>query len=956
MNTLRLILLAAAVALCPIYAGGAPTKKRVEGFVHSAKTLEPVVGAAVLVKGTGRSAMTGADGRFLLENLERDACTLQIRCMSYKPLEAECRLTDEVTRLSIGMEEEALTLDEVVVKGAVRRSAEVGMVQSIRSMPQVASGMSGAQIAKGPDRVAAEVMRRISGVSIIDDRLIIVRGLSQRYNNAWINGLSAPSTETDSRAFPFDLVPSSQIDNLVVYKSPSPEIPADFSGGFVKITSKSVPDENLVEVSYQTGFNVSTAGRSFRINSGSATDVLGFDSKRALPDNFPQHFPKPDGDPDGVTRLSREGFNNDWRIKTITPLPDQRLSLTAAQRIALKDGRQAGVITAVSYSNTFSSIGGMTNARYGIYNAAADKPTPLDSYRDNRYSNDARLGALSCWSLALNPSHRLEFKNLLNILGRNRLTERTGVKDMSSPYYREQTEMQYTSRLTYNGQLAGTHDLTPAQALSWDAGYAYARKDEPDRRIVTNQAGMGSVSDAPPAVVGNDNVSRYFQNLHDNTVSAALSYKYDFGGEAAAGDSAGGLGILPVIKAGAYGEYHTRSYTPREFTYRYEKLDHAFRSNAYLLLPVEEMLSPEYLSADKVYVEELSIKTSAYAATVRHAAAYAAVDVPLGRFSIYAGVRVEHHATELSRDRSLAPAVTLLSARTTTDFDLLPSVNLTYRLSEAQQLRAAYGRSLNRPEVREMSPAVYFDFDLFSEIGGNENLKTASIHNFDLRYELYPNRGETVSFGVFYKRFANPIEWTFIDMGGTLRYCYENAKSARNFGVEVDVQKTLDFAGMPNFSLALNAALIESRVQLMAGEVVSEPDRPMQGQSPYVVNAGLYYRSPKYGLSASLLYNRIGKRIVGLGKFNSADNNDVNSHIPNTYEMPRNALDFSLSKAIGQALELRCSIKDIFSENVVYKQFPVFRRDDGAEHQREQITRRYNPGQHFSVGIRWKIR
>lgn len=949
MNKLKSTLLAATALLCPVvfplYAGGAPgSKKKVEGFVHSAATLEPVVGAAVLVKGTSRSAMTGVDGRFMIDNLEKGSYTLQIRCMSYKTVEASYRLQDDVTRLDIGLEDDVLKLDEVVVKGAVRRSAEAGMVQSIKSLPQVASGMSGAQIARGPDRVAAEVMRRIPGVSIIDDRLIIVRGLSQRYNNAWINGLPAPSTETDSRAFPFDLVPSSQIDNLLVYKSPSPEIPADFSGGFVKITSKSVPDENLVEVSYNTGFNANTVGRSFRINPGSSADVLGFDARRALPDNFPKYFPKPEVDPDGVTRLSREGFNGGWRIKTITPVPDQRLSLTVAQRLNTAGSRQAGVITALSYSNTFATISGMTNARYGVYNAAADKPILLDDYRDNRYSNDARVGVLNSWSLALNPSHRLELKNLLNVLGRNRLTERSGVKDMSSPYYREQTEMQYTSRLTYSGQLSGTHDLAPRQTLTWDAGYAYARKDEPDRRIVTNQAGITELGDIPSAV-GNDNVNRYFQELYDHTGSVALSYRYAFGD-----------GQRPVIRAGAYGEYHTRSFTPREFTYRYEKLDYAFRTTTYLYLPVEEMLSGEYLSADQVYIEERAIETSAYSAQVQHAAGYAAVNVPLGRLSVYAGARVERHHTALVGDRADDPSITLLSTRQTTDLDVLPSANFTFLLTEKQQLRAAYGRSLNRPEVREMSPAVYFDFDLFNEIGGNENLKTASIHNFDLRYELYPGRGETVTFGLFYKHFTNPIEWTFIDMGGSLRYSYENAKAAQSFGVEADVQKKLDFLGMPNFSLALNAAIIESRVSFAPGEVVSEPDRPMQGQSPYVINAGIYYSSAKYGLNASLLYNRIGKRIVGLGKFNSADRSDVNSHIPNTYEMPRNSIDLSIGKAIGKSLELRCSLKDMLSEEVVYKQFPVFRSEDGAEHKREQVTRRYKPGQHFSVGIRWRIR
>ena len=173
----------------------------------------------------------------------------------------------------------------------------------------------------------------------------------------------------------------------------------------------------------------------------------------------------------------------------------------------------------------------------------------------------------------------------------------------------------------------------------------------------------------------------------------------------------------------------------------------------------------------------------------------------------------------------------------------------------------------------------------------------------DLRYEFYPAPGETVSLGAFYKHFRNPIEWTYIDMGGSLRYMYENADRAQSWGVELDVRKNLGFIGMPNLSLVLNAAWIYSNVTFVPGEVVSEPDRPMQGQSPYVINAGLYYSSERLGLDVALLYNRIGKRIVGLGKSNSV-NPDPNTLIPDSYEMPRNVLDFSVSKRIGRRVTL----------------------------------------------------
>lgn len=320
---------------------------------------------------------------------------------------------------------------------------------------------------------------------------------------------------------------------------------------------------------------------------------------------------------------------------------------------------------------------------------------------------------------------------------------------------------------------------------------------------------------------------------------------------------------------------------------------------------------------------------------------------------MYAGARVENHNVKMTRDRADAAGVILISHKTTNDLDVMPSANLTYRFNEKHQLRAAYGRSINRPELREISPSVYYDFDLFSEIGGNENLKTAYIDNADLRYEFYPAHGETVSLGVFYKQFKNPIEWTFIDMGGSLRYMYENANKAEAWGVELDVRKNLGFIGLPNLSLVLNAAWIESNVTFNPGEVVLEPDRPMQGQSPYIVNAGLYYRSERAGLNVSLLYNRIGKRIVGLGKSNSTEPN-INTMIPDSYEMPRDMLDFSISKTIGKSVEIRASVRDLLSQDIVYNQFPKFEKD-GVVYEREQITRRYDPGQSVSLGVSVKF-
>jgi outer membrane receptor protein involved in Fe transport len=921
--------------------GANSSNKGIEGYVHDSETTEPVIGATVSIKGTTAGASTDIDGYYRIQGLSEGKYTLVYTYLSYKTVEIECETTEPLTRLDVSMKSDDILISEVVVSARVRQNTETAMLTTVKSLPQVTSGISAAQIVKSPDRVASEVVRRVPGVTVIDDRFVIVRGLAQRYNNAWINGLAVPSTETDSRAFPLDLLPSSQIDNLLVYKSPSPEIPGDFSGGFVKITSKGIPDENSMEFSYTTGFNTQTHGNDFRINPGSTTDFLGFDgNKRPLSGDFPAHLDAV-ANPDEISRLTKDGFNNDWRVKTLTPFPDQRFSLAIARRMETGEHQAIGNITALTYSNTLKGVEEMKNARYGIYSARTDMPVFLDNYYDNQYSNDVRLGVLHNWSFVLTPFHRIEFKNLLNILGRNRLTERSGVKDMSSMYYREQTEMLYSSRLTYSGQFSGAHDFSPDRALTWDAGYSYANRTEPDRRIITNQAGVGSLEDIP-VPTGNENISCYFQDLHDHTVSLAVNYRQTFRA----------VPFKPSLKAGIYGEYHNRDYRVREFIYRYDNLSYEERQS-YLKLPFGEMLDDKYLGADKVYIDEITRKTNNYTASVLHGAGYIAFEVPLNKLMLYAGVRLENHHTTLTRDRSDAPDLTLMTNKKINDLDWLPSINLTHRFSEKHQLRAAYGRSVNRPELRELSPAVYFDFDLFNEIGGNENLKKAVIDNLDLRYEFYPSPGETVSLGVFYKHFKNPIEWTFIDMGGSLRYNYENADAAESYGIELDVRKKMDFIGMKDFSLILNVALIESKVHFVPGEIVSEPDRPMQGQSPYVVNAGLYYQPEKHGLNVSLLYNRIGKRIVGLGKSNSI-NPDINTLIPDSYEMPRNALDFTIGKSIGKNIEIRCSVKDILSEAIAYKQFPKFEKD-GIIYKREQITRQYNSGQSVSVGVLFKI-
>ena len=233
-------------------------------------------------------------------------------------------------------------------------------------------------------------------------------------------------------------------------------------------------------------------------------------------------------------------------------------------------------------------------------------------------------------------------------------------------------------------------------------------------------------------------------------------------------------------------------------------------------------------------------------------------------------------------------------------------------------------------------------------------MKNCYIQNLDLRYEFYPSRSEQISLAACYKHFDSPIEWTYTVAGGTdLIYSYKNAKNANNYGLELDIRKDLSFIGLKGLSWSFNGALIKSRVQFEKGS--KEQNRPMQGQSPYLINTGLFYKNDRSQLNVAILYNRIGKRIIGVGRSEGSTGSDDNARIPDSYEMPRNTIDLTASKLFGKHFELKCSIRDLLAEKVYYKQFANVVYEDGQHREIEQITRCYKPGRNIGLSCIYKF-
>ena len=765
----------------------APLLSVVTGTVQDASTGEAVIGAAVILQNTTYGAVADADGRFVINNVKPGTYTIEVQMLSYQRVVIEgCQIKPgENTLPLISLQPSAEEIDEVVVTTVRRLSSEAAVMQAVRNSKMVVSGVSKQMIARTQDRDAGEVVRRIPGISIIDDKFIVARGLSQRYNNVWVNDAAIPSSEADSRAFSFDLIPAGQIENIMILKSPVPEIPADFTGGFVKINTKDTPGELPFALSYSIGFNTATFGHDFLYNPGSGSDWFGCDNgKRGVRGGITGAFDN--DDPDFVTDMTRHGFNNDWSIKTRKPIPDQRFSFSYGHSFRLGNGADLALNGALNYSYATRTFSNMENSRYGVYNKVEDKPEYYYKYTDDQYQTNVKVGALL--NLAyLNGKNRYYFRNIFNQIGQDKLTLREGWQNMSSLYIQEKTEYCYTSRSTYSGQIAGVHTLELG-TLDWDAGYSYADKNQPDRRIVNRQEN-DMVGDAHygQMQIDQNEIRRDFMKLREHIASAGINYSCTL---------REGSSFAPELKVGLYGEYRTRDYRTRAYFYRFDT-DNLPADFAYGDV-IDDILQDGNYGADKLYIYDDSDNRNSYKGDNILTAAYAGIDLPFGRWNVYAGVRFEYSRMALTSYTKIKDWDS--ETRNYTHADPFPSVNVTYRINDKHLLRAAYGMSTNRPEFREVSPSVYYDFDLFSDVKGNADLKAAYIQNADLRWEWYPAAGEGISVAVFYKHFRNPIETAILDAGsGSYTYTFENADRANLYGVELDVKKNLDFMGDAQF-------------------------------------------------------------------------------------------------------------------------------------------------------------
>jgi TonB-dependent receptor len=904
----------------------------IEGTYKDAKNQEGIIGGTVRLENTTLAAPTDENGHYLLTNVPAGTYTVIISSVSYKSLTLPnvAVTAGKTTALNGQLSPDNTQLGEVTVSGVRRTNTEVSVINEIRQANVVVSGISSEQIVKTQDRDAAEVVRRIPGVTIVDNRFIQVRGLSDRYNTVWLNDVTAPSSETDRKSFSFDIVPSSLIDRVLVFKDPSPELPGDFAGGLVKVyLRKPVFNEKQFTVNYSAGFRQGTTGKDFFTDRPQSGDAFGFGAtKRDLPNGMP---PLSTAYQQYERDFYARQLDNNFGIFKTKAMPDMRFNAAYLTQIKVA-GLEIGSVSSINYTNTYTRF----NVNRNVFDASQQR---TDQFRDDQSTQNIRLGAIQNFSLVLPHGGRLELRNLFSQQARNQQVTREG-SDNDGTLNRRSYLQGYQGRTTYTGQVAGTHKAADEKtSFDWVGGYGYSARNEPDLRRLSYQITPGT--DKTPEIqtaltpaagqVDVNNAGRLYQKLSEHifTLNANLKRTVDVASRKV------------EIGAGTYLEYRRRSFNARAFGYSLNSggLQGLKNEN------VGNIFAAQNIGFDGYRLDEDLNSTYRYAARNELGAAYLSFNIPItDKLKLVTGARYEHNLQFIETGLNGQP----VTQNVPTNF-VLPSANFTYNVNATNLVRASYGRSLNRPEFREAAPFFFYDFE-FSALNYGSlylrpdvPLKVASIDNYDLRYEWYPSAGELVHIGAFYKNFSNPIENVIVPTTN-LAYTFANAPSAYAYGVELDLKKNLEFVDdrLKNLSLVFNASLIKSQVNLGDNVVAWDNKRALQGQSPYVFNGGLYFNTPDNSWQVTALYNVFGPRILFAGS----------DQYPDVVELPRHTVDLSLTKTLGRGLALNAGIQDLLNQRVNLVQ--DYARD-GKYTAADPSLSNYRRGTYFTLGLRFSL-
>ena len=874
-------------------------KGKIEGKVTDAKTGQPLTGVSVINKLNNRGTSTDVEGRYIL-NI--DGATKVSLVFTYNGVSQqinEIEIADgKVTAQNLSLTQREKTEEAVVVRAAstARKETAASLITFQKNTNTVASVISAEAIRRSPDRNTGEVLKRTPGASLIDGKFLVIRGLADRYNQAMLNGILLTSTEPDRKTFSFDIIPASMIDNIVINKAFVPELPGEWAGGLIQVNTKDIPAKNFFNIQIGTGFNTQTISRSFYKANGGKLDFLGIDDgARGLPNSYKTKSAFNLLTPGQRAAIGKE-MNNDWAAKPMAVSPNVSLQANGGFTGKLF-GKKVGGIIGINYNKTnrytdiLNQIQSLENGEFG----------QQYSYDDDRYTQEITVGALASLSLQLNAKNKIGLKGIVNVNTNNYSIQRKGINSVTGDDIIG-GELAFKENTFFTTQVNGEHSFAAPLKFKWYGSFNILDAYSPDQRRYQYTRPTGTQRPFQ-FLVGNslaqESGSRVFQTLNDYIYTAGgdLAYTFDM------------LGVKQTLKGGYMLQVKDRLFDAQLFANYLPKDNAALR-----MLPIDQIFAPQNFgdgsaSSTQFAFNSINNKNFRYLANTILNAGFLQLDNQLAEnIRIVWGLRVENFDQLLGTVKKWDKE----RFKHTQQTDILPGVNATYKLNNKTNIRLSGSQTIIRPELRELASLTLYDFELNSAVQGNPDLVRTKVTNLDLRYELYPRSGEAFTAGVFYKHFDKPIEQN-LQQGGAI-FQFQNPDQAIAYGAEIEIRKRLDMVhSLKNFTVQANAAFIHSKVT----DTSSNINRPLQGQSPYLLNVSLMYDLEKAGLNATLLFNQIGKRIYLVGDIPSSGGGGA----PDIWEASRPVLDFQLGKKVlsGKA-EIRLNVSDILNKKQYFYQ------------------------------------
>jgi TonB-dependent receptor len=878
---------------------------KITGVIRNDKN-EVMPGVSISVESVDKGTTTSINGDYVL-TLPPGTYTLKFSFVGYQSR----RVTEavvkegEITDLSVVLNAASDQMQAVVVTGGARKESTRSLLMAQKNNASMTNGISAEQIRATPDNNTGQVLKRVSGITVQGDKFVTIRGVSDRYNNVLINGATLPSTEPNRRNFSFDIVPSALVDNVIVNKTATPDLPGEFTGGLVQINTKDVPVDNFLNVSVGTGFNSASSSKDFISHKRDDKAQFGIVDKNRkwygdgrLMDPVQAFEMVKSNDTASLRRIGSK-IPNRWQYKSYPYTPSQNYQIVGGLNKRFKKS-SLGFVAAATYLNEQFFEGGQ---------ARISNQYDFDS---ERYRYNTTIGGLFNTAYKTG-KHRFSWKNLYNRRYSNTFDLRTG--NYTSQEWnpaRRTGEITLLNELVQT-RLEGEHKVTKANLkLDWFGDYTQLDREQPDTRFVAGKPFVDNVPDM------------YLYNMNDRLIFLGGFY----GSLLKEKKKNTGLNISLPFKVGKETQLLKAGYSWSERKADFDAANFRIVGNTTYTqsrggLPYYQIVEQEAFARGDLWYIPSSTKGEtmgdSYNGKQLLQGSYVMLDLkPFRQLRVTGGARYEDNKMNMSTIfYSLRTGLPEINDTVYHEKDWLPSVNVIYSITDKLNIRAAYSKTLARPDFIERSPTIYYDFTELANVVGQKALEISRISNYDLRFEYYPSGDEILSASVFYKHFKKPVErFYFIEVSAN-RIEYRNLYDATAKGFEIDIRKSLSFIDPGNSWLRrlfvsanytwlkgeLRALITESPYTRKDTSYIEDQKRPIQGLSPYIINGALNYQTKTWGMNVG--YNRIGRRIVNGGTF----------HPLIQYEHPRDVLDLQLNvRPMKQKMEIKLNISDILNQ------------------------------------------